>query len=100
MTGRGLHHTPAAGIYADVWQWRATGGGRSGWIDDDHFGLHIKPTPKQLHNVIPYRRGFELDSGTANYFNNFDAPFMRVAAFDHSRIRHARHIRPIRIEVE
>jgi hypothetical protein len=26
--------------------------------------------------------------------------FMRVAAFDHSQIRHTRHIRPIRIEVE
>jgi hypothetical protein len=25
MTGRGLHHTPATGIYADVWQWKATG---------------------------------------------------------------------------
>jgi hypothetical protein len=26
--------------------------------------------------------------------------FMRVAAFDHSQIRHTRHIRPIRLEVE
>jgi hypothetical protein len=26
--------------------------------------------------------------------------FMRVAAFDHSQIRHTRHVRPIRIEVE
>jgi hypothetical protein len=25
---------------------------------------------------------------------------MRVAAFDHSQIRHTRHVRPIRIEVE
>jgi Ethylbenzene dehydrogenase/Prokaryotic cytochrome b561 len=35
----------------------------------------------------------------------FDVPirsgvFMRVAAFDHSQIRHTRHVRPIRIEVE
>jgi hypothetical protein len=85
MTGRGLHHTPAAGIYADVWQWSATSGGPSGRIDDDHFGPPIKPTPMQLHNVIPYRGGFELDPRTAN---NFDAPFMRVAAFDHNQIRH------------
>ncbi|PWT93592.1 MAG: hypothetical protein C5B56_00455, partial [Proteobacteria bacterium] len=27
MTGRGLHYTMAAGVYADVWQWKATSGG-------------------------------------------------------------------------
>jgi hypothetical protein len=37
--------------------------------------------------------------------SEFDVPirsgvFMRVAAFDHSQIRHTRHVRPIRIEVE
>ncbi len=37
--------------------------------------------------------------------STFDVPirsgiFMRVAAFDHSQIRHTRHVRPIRIEVE
>ncbi|HVQ68235.1 MAG TPA: ethylbenzene dehydrogenase-related protein [Bradyrhizobium sp.] len=37
--------------------------------------------------------------------SKFDVPiksgvFMRVAAFDHSQIRHTRHVRPIRIEVE
>jgi hypothetical protein len=26
--------------------------------------------------------------------------FMRVVAFDHSQIRHTRHVRPIRLEVE
>jgi hypothetical protein len=26
--------------------------------------------------------------------------FMRVAAFDHNQIRHTRHVRPIRLEVE
>lgn len=41
-----------------------------------------------------------LDTG-----NKYDLPirtgiFMRVAAFDHSQIRHTRHIRPIRLEVE
>lgn len=73
MTGRGLHYTPAAGIYADVWQWKATSGGPSGWMDDDHFGPPLKPTATQLHNGAPYRGGFEPDPGTANYFNNFDA---------------------------
>jgi hypothetical protein len=41
-----------------------------------------------------------LDTGS-----EFDVPlksgvFMRVAAFDHSQIRHTRHVRPIRLEVE
>jgi hypothetical protein len=41
-----------------------------------------------------------LDTGS-----KYDLPirtgiFMRVAAFDHSQIRHTRHIRPIRLEVE
>jgi hypothetical protein len=41
-----------------------------------------------------------LDTGSP-----FDVPiesgvFMRVAAFDHSQIRHTRHVRPIRLEVE
>jgi len=73
MTGRGLHYTPAAGVYADVWQWKATSGGPSGWMDDDHFGPPLEPTPMQQRNVVPYRGGFEPDPGTANYFNNFDA---------------------------
>ena len=73
-TGRGLHYTPAEGIYADVWQWKATSGGPSGWMDDDHFGPPLKPTPMQMNNVVPYRGGFEPDPGTGNYFDNFDAP--------------------------
>jgi hypothetical protein len=41
-----------------------------------------------------------LDTGS-----QYDLPirtgiFMRVAAFDHSQIRHTRHVRPIRLEVE
>jgi hypothetical protein len=37
--------------------------------------------------------------------SQYDVPlrsgiFMRVAAFDHSQIRHTRHVRPIRVEVE
>jgi hypothetical protein len=71
-TGRGLHYTPAAGIYADVWQWKATSAGPGGWMDDDHFGPPLEPTPAQLQNAAPYRGGFEPDPGTANYFNNFD----------------------------
>jgi hypothetical protein len=37
--------------------------------------------------------------------SQFDVPlktgvFMRVSAFDHTQIRHTRHVRPIRLEVE
>jgi hypothetical protein len=69
MTGRGLHFT--AGGYADVWQWKATSGGPTGWMDDAHFGPPLDPTPMQVRNVIPYRGGFAPDPGAANYTDNF-----------------------------
>ena len=71
MTGRGLHYTTAAGLYADVWQWKATSGGPTGWMDDDHFGPPLDPTPMQVRNVVPYRAGFAPDPGGANYYQNF-----------------------------
>jgi hypothetical protein len=70
-TGRGLHYTPAEGIYADVWQWKATSGGPMGWLDDDNFGPPLPATPLQVRNVVPYRGGFAPDPGTANYSDNF-----------------------------
>ena len=70
-TGRGLHYTPAEGIYADVWQWKATSGGPMGWLDDDNFGPPLPPTPLQARNIVPYRGGFAPDPGTANYSDNF-----------------------------
>jgi hypothetical protein len=71
MTGRGMHFTTAEGLYADVWQWKATSGGPTGWMDDDHFGPPIEPTPMQVRNVVPYRGGFAPDPGSANYSENF-----------------------------
>jgi hypothetical protein len=71
MTGRGLHYTMAPGLYADVWQWKATSGGPTGWMDDDHFGPPLEPTPMQANYIVPYRGGFAHDPGTANYSNNF-----------------------------
>ena len=41
MTGRGLHFT--AGGYVDVWQWKATSGGPTCWMDDAHFGPPLDP---------------------------------------------------------
>jgi hypothetical protein len=70
MTGRGLHFT-AAGSLADVWQWKATNGGPTGWMDDDHFGPPLEPTPMQAKNAAPYRGGFAPDPGAVNYSDNF-----------------------------
>jgi hypothetical protein len=69
MTGRGLHFT--AGSYVDVWQWKATSGGPTGWMDDAHFGPPLDPTPMQVNNIVPYRGGFAPDPGSANYSDNF-----------------------------
>jgi hypothetical protein len=69
MSGRGLHFT--AGDYVDVWQWKATSGGATGWMDDAHFGPPLDPTPMQTRNIVPYKGGFAADPGTANYADNF-----------------------------
>ena len=69
MSGRGLHYTAEG--YADVWQWKATSGGATGWMDDSHFGPPLAPTPMQAANIVPYKGGFAPDPGTANYRDNF-----------------------------
>ena len=69
MSGRGLHFTRAG--YVDVWQWKATSGGPTGWMDDAHFGPPLEPTPMQARNVVPYRGGFAPDPGGVNYSDNF-----------------------------
>jgi hypothetical protein len=78
MTGRGLHFTEGDTGYVDVWQWKATSGGPTGWMDDAHFGPPLDATPAQVRNIIPYRGGFAPDPGIANYADNFvlnaDAP--------------------------
>jgi Ethylbenzene dehydrogenase/Prokaryotic cytochrome b561 len=71
MTGRGLHFTPGEDVYVDVWQWKATSGGSTGWMDDDHFGPPLDATPKQVRNIVPYKGGFAPDPGSANYSDNF-----------------------------
>jgi hypothetical protein len=82
MSGRGLHFT--AGDYVDIWQWKATSGGATGWMDDAHFGPPLDPTPLQTRNIVPYKGGFAADPGSANYSDNFvvDA----AAAEDGSRM--------------
>jgi hypothetical protein len=68
-TGRGLHFTTEG--FADVWQWKATSGGPTGWMDDTHFGPPLDPTPMQARNEVPYKGGFAPDPGEANYADNF-----------------------------
>lgn len=73
MSGRGLHFTRTEGVYADVWQWKATSTDPTGWMDDAHFGPPLAPTPMQVANRTPYRGGFEPDPGVASYADNFVA---------------------------
>jgi hypothetical protein len=90
MSGRGIHYTPGPGIYADVWQWKATSGGPSGWLDDDHFGPPAEPTPEQVNNTVPYKGGFAPDPGNGNYRDNFvlDTEAMKLGN---------RGVRPLRL---
>ncbi|MGH9694184.1 MAG: ethylbenzene dehydrogenase-related protein, partial [Bryobacteraceae bacterium] len=73
MTGRGLHFTEPGTGYVDVWEWKATSGGPTGWMDDAHFGPPLDPTPMQARNVSPYKGGFAPDPGSSNYTENFIA---------------------------
>jgi cytochrome b subunit of formate dehydrogenase len=70
LSGRGLHYTENGG-YADIWLWKATSGGPTGWMDDAHFGPPVEPTPMQAGGVAPYRGGFAPDPGSSNYSDNF-----------------------------
>ncbi len=71
-TGRGLHYTTDSNTYVDVWQWKATSTGASGWMDDDHFGPPAEVAQAQAEGKVPYRGGFAPDPGTAGYVDNFD----------------------------
>jgi hypothetical protein len=73
MTGRGLHYTAEGSGYVDVWLWKATSGGPTGWMDDAHFGPPLDPTPEQARYLTPYKGGFAPDPGTPNYSENFIA---------------------------
>lgn len=71
LSGRGLHYTEGESAYADVWEWKATSTGPSGWMDDDHFGPPQEPTETQRRGLTPYHGGFVPDPGRANYADNF-----------------------------
>jgi hypothetical protein len=71
LSGRGLHFTPQEGMYANVWEWKATSTA-TGFCDNDHFGPPVKATAEQREGKAPYRGGFTPNPGTANYSNNFE----------------------------
>ena len=69
-SGQGLHYTMQDGLFADVWEWKATSTNASHHCDDDYFGPAAKATPAQQAGLAPYRGGFAPDPGTASYSNN------------------------------
>jgi hypothetical protein len=71
LSGRGLHYTTAEGVFADVWQWKATSTSPSQFMDDNHFGPPAAATSAQAEGMMPYRGGFAADPGTSNYQDNF-----------------------------
>ncbi len=70
-SGRGLHYTTQDGVFAEVWEWKATSTNASKHCDNDYFGPPVRATPAQQTGLAPYRGGFAHDPGTANYQNNF-----------------------------
>jgi hypothetical protein len=73
-SGRGLHYTMQDGLFADVWEWKATSTNASHHCDDDHFGPPARPTPAQQAGLSPYHGGFDDNPGAANYHSNFTSP--------------------------
>ena len=69
MTGRGLHFTAAG--YADVWQWKATSGGSTGWMDDAHFGPPLAPTPMQAAQRRSLQGRFRARPGDGKLLGQF-----------------------------
>lgn len=70
-SGRGLHYTMHDGLFAEVWEWKATSTNASRHCDDDYFGPPVNATAAQRSGLSPYRGGFAHDPGTADYRNNF-----------------------------
>jgi hypothetical protein len=71
LSGRGLHFTTDGSI-VDVWQWKAARGGLLGFVDDGHFGPPLAPSQDEVAGRAPYKGGFAVDPGTANYADNFE----------------------------
>lgn len=70
----------------------------SGDFSGDRADVHCAARWASGHWALEVARRLDTHS-------KYDVPlktgvFMRVAAFDHSQIRHTRHVRPIRLEVE
>lgn len=70
-SGRGLHYTLHDGLFAEVWEWKATSTNASHHCDNDYFGPPVSATAAQRAGLARYRGGFAHDPGTSDYRNNF-----------------------------
>lgn len=71
FSGRGLHYS-LDGSVVDVWHWRASQGGMSGWIDDSHIGPPAEPSAAEREGRSRYRGGFASDPGGGSHEDNFE----------------------------
>ncbi len=69
VTGRGLHYT-VDGSIADVWQWRASHGGPTGYIDNCHIGGPKLTNAANASKGVSYAGGFSLDPGPVPHQSN------------------------------
>ncbi|WP_460448413.1 ethylbenzene dehydrogenase-related protein [Alsobacter sp. SYSU BS001988] len=70
LHGRGYHYT-ADGLYADVWQWKASRGGLLGRVDDMYFGPPNEANEAMKAGKARYQAGYDSDPGTGFYVYNY-----------------------------
>ena len=68
--GRGYHYT-TDGLYADVWQWKASRGGLLGRVDDMCFGPPNEANEAMKAGKARYQAGYDSDPGTGFYVYNY-----------------------------
>jgi hypothetical protein len=69
---RGYHYTTDGSIL-DVWQWKASRGGKLGYVDDMYFGPPMQPKPAETAGTARYQAGYTNDPGSAFYIYNYKA---------------------------
>jgi hypothetical protein len=68
--GRGYHYT-TDGLYADVWQWKASRGGLLGRVDDMWFGPPKAAEEAMKAGKVRYQAGYDSDPGKGFYVYNY-----------------------------
>jgi hypothetical protein len=72
LHGRGYHYT-TDGLYADVWQWKASRGGLLGRVDDMWFGPPKEADEAMRAGKARYQAGYDSDPGKGFYIYNYKA---------------------------